>query len=617
MSKVRLKMQDIILEKDFGSFITGNGAIGLNKLIPDQPFGKNKPHKRRGTDVANSEDGGLSNSIANAMFSADLAATNLQNMGVRVSDISDQDTIDSYKALKTFPFSFSINKVIGGFFNGESKDIKGKASVDQRSNAKKFIIYFTHEGKKGEVVYTINFSPKTLQKNLKGTAFDLPMLIKNEDYEVKISIGGEGDKEGEGQEGGGQEGEGQEGQEGEGQEGEGQEGQEGDKEGEGEVSGPPIPPEIKKNRNEIFRLLLKNYGKYDGAVVYGDGFKKIEEAREYAKLQKAVKKGDVDKSKLKEFRDGSSRDSYSMMIANLRKSYPSSFFKKLEKAFPEFNVTYTKQMDEGYLMEVDNADKYKRWKMVFGNVIGNDVIDTLDENIREFMLATKKWFAVPIKYRGKVQSYKIDFDSDKVNSYWGKFYGSKKESVLSIGSILEEFLNEKRGPKNKVAPPKGTDIGKGEKWDDKVKPKKYYDRILKIVAIPVFNDKMSKEDGNDDNEPTIVIGKLKITDGGGNPLWSISGAENVVNSELRKGVSIRKSKKNKNTIILEWKNPIKIGTESTKAMLIKPGMDIDDFSNKIMGGGVNDVEVEIGRKAGADESLDKPSKGKISLKVKK
>ena len=603
MSKVRLKMRDIILEKDFGSFITGNGAIGLNKVLDKVQFGKNKPHKRRGTDVANSEDGGLSNSIANAMFSADLAATNLQNMGIRVSDIDDQDTIDSYKALKTFPFSFSINKPIKGFFNDESKDVKGKASVDQRSNAKKFIIYFTHEGEKGEVVYTINFSPKTLQKNLKGTAFDLPMLIKNEDYEVKISIGGEGGKEGE-------EGD-KEGEEGD------KEGEEGDKKGEeGEVSGPSIPPEIKKNRNEIFRLLLKNYGKYDGAVVYGDGFKKIEEAREYAKLQKAVKKGDVDKSKLKEFRDGSSRDSYSMMIANLRKSYPSSFFKKLEKAFPEFNITYTKQMDEGYLMEVDNTDKYKRWKMVFGNVIGNDVIDTLDENIREFMLATKKWFAVPIKYRGKVQSYKIDFDSAKVNSYWGKFYGSKKESVLSIGSILEEFLNEKRGPKKKVAPPKGTDIGKGEKWDDKVKPKKYYDRILKIVAIPVFNDKSSKE-RDDNDEPTVVIGKLKITDGGGNPLWSISGAENVVNSELRKGVSIRKSKKNKNTIILEWKNPIKIGAESTKAILIKPSMDIDDFSNRIMGSGVNDVEVEIGRKAGADESLDKPSKGKISLKVKK
>ena len=578
-------MRDILLEKDFGSFITGDGSIGLNKVLDKVQFGKNKPHKRRGTDVANSEDGGLSHSIAQAMFMGNLAVDNLQNMGVRVSDIDDQDTIDSYKALKTFPFSFSINKPIGGFFNDESKDINGKASVDQRSNAKKFIIYFTHKGEDGLVVYTINFSPKTLQKNLKGTAFDLPMLIKNEDYEVKISIGGEGDKEG--------------------QEGEGQEGE-----------GPSVPPEIKKNRNEIFRLLLKNYGKHDGSVVYGDGFKKIEEAREYAKLQRAVKKGDVDKSKLKEFRNKSSRDNYSMMIANLRKAYPTNFFKKLEKAFPEFNITYTKQMDESYLLEVENTDKYKRWKMVFGNVISNDVIDTLDENIREFMLATKKWFAVPIKYRGKVQSYKIDFNGDKVNDYWSKFYGTKKESVLSIGSILEDVLNEKRGPKQKVAPPKGTDIGKGEKWDDKVKPKKYYDRILKIVSIPLFNDKTYKDGGSDKEEPTIVTGKLKITDGGGNPLWSISGAESVVNSELKKGVSIKNSKKNKNTIILEWKTPIKIGGTPTKAMLIKPNMDFDDFSNKVMGTGVNDVEVEIGRKAGADESLDKPSKGSISLKVK-
>jgi len=587
MSKGRLKMQDIILEKDFGSFITGNGAIGLNKLIPDQPFGKNKPYKRRGTDVANSDDSGLSHSIAQAMFSADQAESNLQDMGVRVSDLSDQDTIDSYKALKTFPFSFSINKPIKGIFNGEAQNIGGQASVDQRSNSKKFIIYFTHESEQGKIVYTINFSPKTLQKNLKGTAFDLPMLIKDEEYEVKISIGGE---------------EGQEGEE-EGQEGE-EEGQEGEEEGqEGDV-GPAIPPEIKKNRNEIFRLLLKNYGKYDGVVVYGDGFKKIEEAREYARLQRAVKKGDVDKSKLKEFRNKSSRDNYSMMIANLRKAYPTNFFKKLEKAFPEFNIAYTKQMAESYLLEAENIDKYKRWKLVFGDVISNDVIDSLDENIREFMLAAKKWFGVPIKYRGKIQSYKIDFNGDKVNDYWSKFYGTKKESVLSIGSILEDVLNEKRGPKQKVAPPKGTKIGQGEKWGDKGKPKKYYDRILKIVSIPVFDERNTtkKADSGDGDEPTIVVGKLKITDGGENPLWSITGAEHSVNNELNNGVAIRKSKKTKNTLILEWKRPFKLGGTSTKAMLIKPNMNIDDFSNKIMGNGIHDVEVEIGRKAGGDES---------------
>ena len=268
-----------------------------------------------------------------------------------------------------------------------------------------------------------------------------------------------------------------------------------------------------------------------------------------------------------------------MMIANLRKAYPSNFFKKLEKAFPEFNVTYTKQMDEAYILEVDNPDKYKRWKLVFGNVISNEVIDTLDENIREFMLAVKKWFAVPIKYRGKVQSYKIDFNGDKVNDYWGKFYGNKQESILSIGSILEDVLDEKRGPKQKVAPPKGTNIGQGERWDDKEKLPKYYDRKLKIESIPNFeggSSKGSAAGGEDGDEPKIVVGKLKITNGGENPLWSITGAENSVNNELNKGVSIRKSKKIKNTVILEWKNPFKLGNTPTKAMLIKPNMDVDD-----------------------------------------
>ena len=603
MSKNRLKMRDIILEKDFGSFITGDGAIGLNKLLDKVQFGKNKPYKRRGTDVANTDDSGLSHAIAQAMFSADQATSNLRDMDITISDISDQDTIDYYKALKTFPFVFSINKPIKGFFNGESQDISGQASVDQRSNMNKFIIYFTHKTDQGNIVYRISFSPKTLQKNLKGTAFDLPMLIKNETYDVRISLkeGSEGGQEGEGQEGG--------------QEGEG-EGQEGGQEGD---TGPTIPPEIKKNRNEIFRLLLKNYGNYDGAVVYGDGFKKIEDAREYAKLQKAVKNGEVDKSKLKEFREKSSRDNYSMMISNLRKSYPSNFFKKLEKAFPEFNITYTKQMDEAYILEVDNPDKYKRWKMVFGNVVSNEVIDTLDKNIRDFMLAVKKWFAVPIKYRGKVQSYKIDFNGDKVNDYWNKFYGNKQESILSIGSILEDVLNEKRENKKKVAPPKGTKIGHGERWDDKEKLPKYYDRKLKIESIPNFEGGSSKkgEREGENEESTIVVGKLKITDGGENPLWSTSGAENSVNKELRKGVLIKKSKKTKNTVILEWKTPFDLGGTPTKAMLIKPNMDVDAFASKIMGNGVYDIGVEIGRKAGGDESLDKPSKGSISLKVKK
>ena len=38
------------------------------------------------------------------------------------------------------------------------------------------------------------------------------------------------------------------------------------------------------------------------------------------------------------------------------------------------------------LLEEDNPDKNKRWNMVFpGSVIGGKTIETLDENVREFM----------------------------------------------------------------------------------------------------------------------------------------------------------------------------------------------------------------------------------------
>jgi hypothetical protein len=210
-----------------------------------------------------------------------------------------------------------------------------------------------------------------------------------------------------------------------------------------------IPKEISsgKNRNEIFRLLLNKFGGFKGNIVYGDGFKSIELAKEYSKLQKAVKSGNVDKSKLKEFREKANRDAYSMMIANLRKSFPKTFLGKLSKAFPEFNITFSKEsMDENTskikLLEEANPDKNKRWNMVFpGGVIGGKPIETLDKNVREFMAAVKKWFAVPVKgFGGKSRSYTVNYDGDAVNAYWNKFYGNKNESKLSLFNVLNEVV---------------------------------------------------------------------------------------------------------------------------------------------------------------------------------
>lgn len=227
----------------------------------------------------------------------------------------------------------------------------------------------------------------------------------------------------------------------------------GDEDGEGEEEKDvPIPEQIAsgKNRNEIFRLLLKQFGGFNGNVVYGDGFKTEELEREYSKLQRAVKSGKEDKSKLKEFREQAGRDAYSMMISNLRKSYPTNFMQKLVKAFPEFNIKYTKESVEEsvnpIITEEENSDKYKRWSLLFSNkVIGNKNIDTLDKNIREFMAAVKKWFAVPVKFGKKSQSYNISYDEDKVNAYWNNFYGTKKESKISLFNVLSEMIKEEQG----------------------------------------------------------------------------------------------------------------------------------------------------------------------------
>lgn len=557
----------------------------VKELIPDSPFGKAKDINKLKTTAVTGDK--AAHSAARADVTIDRIKDNLRSMGVNASDLSDQDTIDFYKALKEFPFAFSLNKAIPGYFNGESKNIKGKASVDQRSNAKKFVMYFTHEG----VVYRMNFSSKTLQKNLRGTDFDLPMLLKNNIYDVRISIKkGKPNKE--------------------------VEGETVDSESPKD-KGPAVPPEIKKNRNEIFRLLLKNYGGYNGDVVYGDGFKNVDEAREYAKLQRLVRSGKIDKSELTKFRDKSSRDEYSMMIANLRKSYPTTFFKKLEKAFPEFNISYQKKMDESFIVEAEeNPDKYKRWSIVFGKVVGKDTIDKLDENIREFMAAVKKWFATPIKYRGKSQSYNISFDGGKVNDYWKKFYGTQKESI-SISGVLSDLLNEKSGyvfQYGKSKPPKGTTIGQGERWDDKEILPQYFDRKLKIISVPHFADKRGDdEEGGSSSTPrgefkASTSSEIKNIKGTGAGTWTSDSIQSVLNNEFKSGnVLVKKSMSKKDTLILYYPGiKRKLGTD---AVLISK----DNIANLFLGNKLKSMTVKIGPKAGGIEDFKEEGEAKITL----
>lgn len=588
-----------IIKEDLGSFVdTATGGWDYRDVVPDQVFGKAKDIDKLKTKSVTGDK--VAHSAARAEITIDRIKDNLRSMGVNASDLSDQDTIDFYKALKTFPFSFSINKVIKGFFNDESKNIKGKASVDQRSNAKKFVMYFTHidesEGKKQKRVYRLNFSSKTLQKNLRGTDFDLPMLLANNVYDVRISDKSLSTSDGWDEPKGlpSPQNSDEEKTTGEG----------------GDIESISVPPEIKKNRNEIFRLLLKNYGGFDGDVVYGDGFKTVEEAKEYVKLLRAVKKGEADKSELKTFRDKSSRDSYSMMISNLRKSFPKTFFSKLDKAFPEFNLSFTRSVDESIIYEDVNSDKYKRWKLVFGNVIDNTTIDKLDSNIREFMAAVKKWFSEPIEYRGKKQSYKIDFNGDKVNDYWNKFYGKKNESTISINSLVEELMLEKGGK-----PPKGTTIGQGERWDDNEKLPKYYDRKLKIISVPNYIDKEKEEEitkSKKSNIKGVMKGhsnsKISNIRGSGAGSWSSGNIQKLLNNEFKSNnVEVKKSMSKDDTLILTYPGiQQKMGTD---AVLISK----DNISNLFLGNKLKNTTVKIGPKAGGYEEFKEEGEAEITL----
>ncbi len=571
---------------DLASFLTAGGSIDWKNLIPDQAFGKYKSSKIGKTNVANNIDGGLAHMLAMGMFSVEDVEQRLGNMGIRLSDISDQDTIDFYKATKNFPFIFSLEEEIDGFFNNEKNNLKGKANVDERSNAKTFVMYFTYED--DGVTYKMVFDPKTLQKNLKGTKFDHPLLLKNEIYSVKFSKQQE-DKSEEGEE---------------------------TVPNPGENPNPPTPPSIKENRNEIFRQLLKVYGGFDGEEVFGDGFLSKDEAKEYVRLQK-----NGDKSKLKDFREKSSRNEYSNMITNLRKSFPNTFFGKLKKAFPEFNINFSKSIEEStnniFLMEEENPDKYKRWRIIFGGSIDDKTIDNLDENIRGFMAAVKKWFKEPVKYRGKTQSYDIDFDGDKVNEYWNNFYGkSTKKESLKMSFLLNDLIMEKKF-KGKVKPPKGSMVGKGDEWDSG-DDSQSQERRIKINEIPNYKQLgFDKYDGKDDD--IIFVGKINITDDGGNSTWSIGNAESKLNQLLRNGVKIRASKKDKDTwLVVYWPKPFDFGdSKSTEAMLISPlNGDVKLFLQKIASTGVFDLEVEIGKKIGGNEDLTNPAKGKITLKIK-
>jgi hypothetical protein len=579
---------------DFASFVTGGGVIDWKNLIPDSPFGKNKPWNRRGTDVSNSKDGGVAHAIAQAMFSAEYAEGQLRDLGVNISDLSDQDTIDYYKALTEFKLIFSLEEPIDEFFGGQKDNIEGVARVDKRSNAKKFVIYFKHDG----IVYKMDFVPKSLQKNLKGTASDLPMLIKNEFYDVRFSKTDLSDEQTSDSEGDDE------------NVSDGEESDVSNKGDDGVESETTQYVKLKKeDLNELNSLIDKltnssnklkslKLNKFSDNKNFRDALL-LNLIR--SKMTNIKVNGEPISLTLKKLKDNGLLEAPARDI-NKKQQLPqgwenqmSSFFETLFKVFARLNKCC--KSNPTYI-------QIKKFFKLLYLIVKEGQANYSDEKKREQLY--KKLIGTITNFINQLSKSKIKFTNS-----------TKSESVdLSIENILEDILTERK-PKQKTKPPKGSQVGKGDYWDDGDESEDYHDRKIKINDIPTFSEGgASIKKGSESNEPVLFIGKLQITDGGGNPTWSLSGAENKVNTELSKGVIIKKSMKHKDYLIIEWSNPFELGGQKTKAMLIKPSIDIKDFLFKAGGNGVNGADVEIGRKVGGDESIENPAKGRISLKLK-
>jgi len=469
-------------------------GVSINEDLDDvlNPQAKATKTKVPGLNPKDDETGAASAGRAN--FLLQNVKNNLRSLGFTVDDMEKQKTI-AQLMVAPFGFKFSLiwpkenewgeKSFVTLIHNGkqiEGSRIDTRAKVKDPNNNGRLIL----STKLGPDIIFIE--PSELARTLGGGEGKLPPGKKGENYKrlleegvtYKIQIdsdllvNGEGGSE--------------------------------EIENEEPIKEVPIPEEITsgKNRNEIFRLLLRGFGKYNGNVVYGDGFNSIEDAREYSKLQRGLKSGKTTKEELVDFRKNAGRDAYSMMIANLRKSFPNNFLKNLSKAFPEFNIK-----------ESENKDKYKRWDIVFpGKVVGSKTIDNLDKNIREFMIAVKKWFAVPVAgFDGKKKGYSISYDEDKVNEYWNNFYGIKNESKLSLSTILKEILKEEKviNPKTPNFPEylllkiengglQTIDEGK-EDIESRIqkssgeKKEGFIDAIL-VKAANLFNQKTGKVEGN-------------------------------------------------------------------------------------------------------------------------
>ena len=591
-----LKLEKILKELDY------------RDIIPDQPFGKAKDMNRLKTQAVTGDQ--AAHSAARAEVTIDRIKDNLRSMGINAPSLDEQDTIDYYKALKKFPFSFSLGEPIPGYFGGQGKDIRGKAEVDEKSTPDNFIMYFTISEdvdsesevyNKEENVYKILFSPKTLQKNLLGTKINLPMLLKGKIYDVRISeVSGIGGQSGEGGQGeGDQSGEGGQGEGGQGEGGQGEGGQ-----GEGRKENTQYVKLKKEELNELNgltdkltnsanRLRSLKLSKFSDNKNFRDALL-LNLIR--SKMTNIKVNGEPISVNLKKLKDNGlleaplrSRDvNQKQQLPQGWENQMSTFFENLFKVFARLNRCC--KSNPTYI-------QIKKFFKLLFLIVKEGQANYSDEKKREQLF--KKLIGTITNFINSISKSNLKFTNSTKSENKNVLYNLINEIISE--SIINEEGDESQG-------------------EEEGKP--YYDRKLKIVSVPNFAyEREDDEEGTSGSKPkgskgnvpkgeSLASNSSKITNirGTGAGTWSSDNIQAVLNNEFKANrVLVKKSISKKDTLILYYPGiQQKLGTD---AILISA----ENISNLFTGKKLKNYTVKVGPKISGKDEFKQEGEAEITV----
>lgn len=594
----KLKLEKILNELDY------------RDVIPDQPFGKAKDMNRLKTKAVTGDQ--AAHHAARAEVTIDRIKDNLRSMGVNASSLDDQDTIDYYKALKTFPFSFSLNEPIEGYFDGNNKGIRGKATVDKDSNEKNFIIYFivtedvdTEEDtyKKEEKSYKIQFSPKTLYKNLSGTDISLPMLLEGKIYDVRISEGGPkiGDVSSDDSKNDSKNDEGKS----EERVGDGSDNEEKGKE---------------KDGNEVDGDEKEKGGNIQYVKVKKEDLKKLNSNSN--KLKNSA--NNIKSLKLTKFSDNKNfRDA---LLLNLIRSKVTS----IKINGKPISVTLKKLKDNGLLEAPKSRDinKKKQLPQDWENQLSSFFEDVFQMfallnkccKDNQTYIQIKKFFK--LLYLIVKESQANYSDKEKRQQLFKKLIRTINNFASALSKTNLEFSNKTKSEGTNVLLNLVNEIVSESILKEDEEGGSYFDRKLKILSVPNFayekddDEKYSTKGGKKSGGVTVPkgealadsISKISNIRGTGASTWSSDNIQAVLNNEFKSDrVLVKKSISKKDTLVLYYPGiQQKLGTD---AILISA----DNISNLFLGKRLKNYTVKIGPKVAGKEEFKQEGEAEITL----